>query len=49
MSGGGKRDGNPGIMGAGSLWEAGEERTGSGTSAFMGTARNRKTFQNTDQ
>lgn len=45
MSGGGKRDGNPGIKGAGSLREAGEARAGSETSAFTGTARNRKKFE----
>ena len=40
-----EREINPGIMRAGSLREAGDERTGSETSAFTGTARNRKTFQ----
>ena len=47
MSGGGKRDENPGIMMAGSLRERGENRAGSETCAFTGTVRNRNISKNT--
>ena len=43
-SGGGQGDGNPGVMGAGSLPEAGEERAGDGIPKRAGTGRHRKSI-----
>ena len=42
----GHGDRNPGVTGAGSLWEAGEERVGDGISEEVGAGRNRNKFRN---
>ena len=41
-SGGGQEDGNPGVVGAGGLREAGVERAGDGMPKRAGTGRHRK-------
>ena len=44
---GGRQDGrNPGVMGAGSLWEAGGESVGGGIPKGVGARRNREKFCN---
>ena len=42
FSRGGQGHGNPGVMGAGGLWEAGEEKAGDSISQGAGAGRNRK-------
>ena len=42
FSRGGHRGGNPGVMGAGSLWEVGEVRAGDVISKGAAARRNRK-------
>ena len=44
--GGGVGSGNPGVKGAGSLWEAGEERVGSRIHEMVGLGINKGKFHN---